>query len=225
MMGAVDASQSADAMATATTTGTPTGGDRIVHLNLIGTALFVVTASLAAAIFDDLFKLIGVVVALVLFAVGVFAFIWSYITAVQRSRSDNIAVAQLYFLASGSTPKRVQRLMMSALTVQVVVGLATAIARNRTDGRAGSTLAFGILVPMFGLGLNGLWCSKFGSFSARRAPGAPDDDDVDDADVDDAEVGDAEVGDTEPADDSQIEPNSAGVPPSDDEMEQNSTHG
>ena len=27
------------------------------------------------------------------------------------------------------------------------------------DGQPGSTLAFGILVPMFGIGLNGLWAA------------------------------------------------------------------
>ncbi|MCU1391243.1 MAG: hypothetical protein JWL72_4581, partial [Ilumatobacteraceae bacterium] len=145
-------------------------GERIVQTNLIGTAAFAVSAVVAAAVFTDPVRIVAVVVALALFAIGIFGFIWSYITAVQRSRSDNIAVAQLYFLAGGSTPKQVKRLMTSALFVQIAVALATAIARNRTDGRAGSTLAFGILVPMFGLGLNGLWCSKHGSFSARQAP-------------------------------------------------------
>ena len=102
-----------------------------------------------------------------MFAIGVFAFLWGYWTAVQRSRTDDIAVAQLYFLAGGSTPRRVKRVMNSALAIQVVTCLATAIARSTTDGKSGSTLAFGILVPMFGLGLNGLWCAGHGSFAAR----------------------------------------------------------
>ena len=174
-------------------------GSAIVRADVIGTAAFVVSATLAAVIFTGPVRLVGVVVALALFAVGVFGFLWSYITAVNRSRSDNIAVAQLYFLVSGSTPNPVRRIMSSALAVQVVVAFATAIARSRTDGRAGSTLAFGILVPMFGLGLNGLWCSKHGSFSPRTVPTAA----------------------TQRDDDG----NSEGVPPSGDQMEQNSTHG
>ena len=175
--------------------------DPIVRTNLLGTALFVVSAVVAAVVFTGPVRAVGVVVALVLFAVGIFAFLWSYITAVQRSRTDNIAVAQLYFLAGGSTPKPVKRVMMSAMAVQIVVALATAVARNRTGGRAGSTLAFGILVPMFGIGLNGLWCSRHGSFSARRDPRSRE--------PDEQPVGSI----------------SEGVPPSDDEMEQNSTHG
>ncbi|MCU1392985.1 MAG: hypothetical protein JWM34_1413 [Ilumatobacteraceae bacterium] len=180
-------------------------GERIVRTNLIGTALFTISAVLAAAVFTNGFRVVGVVVALVLFAIGIFGFIWSYITAVSRSRTDNIAVAQLYFLVSGSSPKRVQRLMLSAFFVQVVVALATAIARNRTDGRAGSTLAFGILVPMFGLGLNGLWCSKHGSFGARLVPGE-------------------RIPNDPAADPDEMGPDET-VPPSDDEMEQNSRHG
>ncbi|MCU1400205.1 MAG: hypothetical protein JWN62_3314 [Acidimicrobiales bacterium] len=192
-------------------------GERIVQTNLIGTAAFAVSAVVAAAVFTNPVRIVAVVVALALFAIGIFGFIWSYITAVQRSRSDNIAVAQLYFLAGGSTPTRVKRLMTSAFFVQVVVALATAIARNRTDGRAGSTLAFGILVPMFGLGMNGLWCSKHGSFSARQASAVPPHEEPVDGRVD--ELGRA------PAEGTDMDTNVVGVPPSDDEMEQNSRHG
>ncbi|MUH51765.1 MAG: hypothetical protein F2789_11200 [Actinobacteria bacterium] len=178
-------------------TGAETGAEsrsssRIQRLNVVGTAVFVVSAVAAAVVFTKPIRLVGVVVALVLFAVGVFCFLWSYWTAVQRSRTDNIAVSQLYFLSGTSTPPQVKRVMNAALLVQVVTCLATAIARSSTDGRPGSTLAFGILVPMFGLGLNGLWCANHGTFSPRQQEPAP------------------------------ISPS---VPPSTDEIEQNSSHG
>ena len=148
--------------------GTDHGASRsIIRLNVVGTGLFVVSAVVAAAVFTSPTRIVGVVVALGLFAIGVFTFLWGYWNAVQRSRTDDIAVAQLYFLAGGSTPRGVKRIMNSALAVQVVTSLATAIARPTTEGKSGSTLAFGILVPMFGLGLNGLWCAGHGSFSAR----------------------------------------------------------
>lgn len=145
----------------------------IVRLNVIGTAAFVVSSVVAAVVFTNPTRVVGVVVALVLFAIGIFAFLWSYWTAVQRSRTDNIAVAQLYFLTGASTPKNVQRTMNYSLLVQVVCSVATAISRSTTDGRAGSTLAFGILVPMFGLGLNGLWCASYGTFEPRVAENSP----------------------------------------------------
>ena len=59
------------------------------------------------------------------------------------------------------------RLMNSALAIQVVIGLGGAIIRRSTDGVSGSTLAFGVLVPLLGLGLNGLWASKYGTFGKR----------------------------------------------------------
>ena len=164
----------------------------ILRVNVVGTALFVVSSVAAAVIFTQPVRLVGVIVALSLFAIGVFAFLWSYWTAVQRSRDDDIAVTQLYFLSGPSTPVKVKRVMNGALVVQTVTCLVAAIARSSTNGRAGSTLAFGILVPMFGLGLNGLWCAQYGTFSPRQRAATP---------------------------------NSPSVPPSNDEIEQNSHHG
>ena len=201
--------------------GAMESGERIVGTNLVGTVGFTVSSVLAAAVFTDPFRIAGVVVSLMLFAIGIFGFIWSYITAVSRSRTDNIAVAQLYFLASGSTPKRIKRLMMGALTVQVVVALATAITRSTTNGRSGSTLAFGILVPMFGLGLNGLWCSKHGSFALRAVPGARSSPDPGQNVADESDP----LADPDRSTSMESATDPAGVPLSDDEMEQNSPHG
>ena len=70
--------------------------------------------------------------------------------------------------------------MLAMLAIQVSVALVTALARSESDdGSPGTSLAVGILVPMFGLGLNGLWCAFHGVFPPR-----PDlDDDPDTADV------------------------------------------
>lgn len=143
-------------------------GAAIVRANLWGTALFTVSAVVAAAVFDDLTRTIGVVVAIALFAIGTFAFLWGYWTAVQRSRTEEMAVTELYFLMGPAIPPVVRTWMNGALAVQTVAGVATALARPTTDGRAGSTLAFGVLVPMFGLGLNGLWAARYGAFGPRR---------------------------------------------------------
>ena len=75
----------------------------------LGTALFVVTAVLAAVFFTTALQWVGAITALALFAVGVFCFLWSYVQAVQRSRTDEISVASLYFLAGPATPTAVKR--------------------------------------------------------------------------------------------------------------------
>jgi hypothetical protein len=143
-------------------------GSFLVKCNLALTGLFVATSIVAAVTFTSPWKTVGVVVSLSCFSVGIVAFLWGYWTAVQRSRTDNISVAALYFLVDNCAPQSVARLMNGALGVQVVVAVATAISRTTTDGRAGSTLAFGVLAPMMGLGLNGLWGATYGSFAPRQ---------------------------------------------------------
>jgi hypothetical protein len=152
-------------------------GRAIIRANAFLTALFVVTAVLSTVVFDEPWKKIAVGVALGCFCVGVVVFLWGYWSAVQRSRRDNIAVSSLYFLVDNCAPRVVAGIMNSLLAVQVVVGIATASVRSSTNGQPGSTLAYGILVPMLGLGLNGLWGANYGSFRPRgdtKIEGVPD---------------------------------------------------
>jgi len=149
-------------------------GDVVVRADLAGTALFAVTASLAAAFFTTAWQWIAAVTALALFAAGVFAFLWSYYNAVQRSRTEEVTVSQLYVLLGPAIPAPVRRTMLAALLVQVVVALATALARlDGPDGRPGSSLALGFLVPMFGFGMNGLWAAYHATFPPRRRLNEP----------------------------------------------------
>ncbi len=140
------------------------------RINIFLTALFLVATVIAAVVFTPATRAAGVVVDLVLFSIGVAAFIWGYFSAVQRSRVDEISVASLYFLSGQVAAKQVQKIMNGCLIAQLVIGLAGAIARSTTDGKAGSTLAFGVMVPLLGLGLNGLWASQFGTFTPRERP-------------------------------------------------------
>ncbi len=144
-------------------------GERIVSGNILGTIIFVVTAVLAAAFFTTTFQWIGAITALTLFAIGVFAFLWAYFHAVGRSRAEEIGVAQLYVMTGPPTPAPVRRTMLALLAVQVVTATATTFARlDGPDGKAGSSLAGGFLVPMLGFGLNGLWVAFHGTFPPRR---------------------------------------------------------
>jgi hypothetical protein len=168
----------------------PDSAGTIVAADVAGTAAFVVTATLAAAIFTTAFQWIGAITALSLFAIGVFAFLWSYFHAVGRSRHDEIGVAQLYLLTGPPTPAGVRRRMLGLLAVQVATATITTFARlDGPDGRPGSSLAVGFLVPMFGLGLNGLWAAFHGEFPPRRrTPAGPQSQDGSDPVV---EVGNA----------------------------------
>ncbi|MFM9036603.1 MAG: hypothetical protein ACKOJ9_02815 [Actinomycetota bacterium] len=146
---------------------------RLRTVDLCGTGTFIASSVTAAVVFEGPAKVQGVVIDLILFAAGVAAFLWGYFVAVQRSRTEELSVAELYFLLGPAVPADVKRTMNLCLLAQTVVAIATAMSRlsTPTDGSGsspGSTLAFGVLVPMFGLGLNGLWAAVHGTFGPRR---------------------------------------------------------
>lgn len=142
--------------------------DTIIRVNLALTTIFTLTAAYAAAVFSTPAQWVGAVTAMVLFTVGVFAFIWSYWNAVQRSRTDEISVTQLYLLMGDAIPAPVRRTMNLTLLMQAAVAVSTTLARpNGPDGNPGSSLAVGFLVPMLGFGLNGLWAAFHGNFATR----------------------------------------------------------
>jgi hypothetical protein len=136
-------------------------GRELVNASWAGTGAFVATAAGAAA-FPDLLRIPALVVALVLFAVGCACFLWGFGVAVSRSRTDEIGIGGLFFLA-GTAPAEARRPLLAALVIQIVAAFATAAVRPFT------TLAFGILVPVFGLGITGLWGARHGTFAPRRA--------------------------------------------------------
>jgi len=141
--------------------------NRVVKFNIVATAVFVLATLVAAWIFSPAWRTAIVVVDLVLFSIGVVAFLLGFFSAVQRSRTEEISVSTLFLLLGGTAEKRVVWWMNGCLTMQVLVGISGAIARGSTDGRPGSTLAFGVLVGMLGLGLNGWWAARYGRFPDR----------------------------------------------------------
>jgi hypothetical protein len=134
----------------------------IIKASWAGTAAFAVTA-IAAAVEPDMFEVAALAVALSLFAVGTVVFLVAFVHAVGRSREVDIGIGGLYFLA-GSAPRPVQLHLLGSLGVEVVVAFATASARPFTS------LAFGMLVPLYGLALCGLWGAYHGSFPPRAVP-------------------------------------------------------
>jgi hypothetical protein len=138
-------------------------GAGIVRAAWAGTAVFAVTA--VAAVVAEGAELAAAAVSLALFAAGIGVFFWAYAIAVNRSRTDAIGIGGLFFLAGDTAPATVRRSLLAALAVEVAVGLASAAARPFTS------LAFGVLVPLYGLALTGLWGARHGRFEHRSAPG------------------------------------------------------
>ena len=140
---------------------TPLTGPAIVAAARWGTALFTAVA-VAAVVWPSTVGRPALVLDVVLFATGVVAFAAGYLRGVNRSRREVVSIGGLWFLTAGVAPARVRVHLLGALAVQVAVGLATAVARPYTD------LAAGVLVPMYGLGLCGLWASRHGTFPPRE---------------------------------------------------------
>ncbi|MEZ5167867.1 MAG: hypothetical protein R2695_15805 [Acidimicrobiales bacterium] len=136
-------------------------GGRLIEASWLGTAAFTVTAAIAT-IDPDRLGAPAVVVDAVLFVGGLLAMIWAFLVAVQRSRVDAIGMGGLYFGAG--PPGTVRRHLLGSLAVEVVVALVTASIRIFTS------LAFGILVPVWALGMAGAWCAVHGQFAPREGP-------------------------------------------------------
>jgi hypothetical protein len=147
----------------------PGPAGRLVRLDVAGSAMFTVAMAIAAPLRHERVAQVGIAaVSLVLFAAGVAAGLWAYTSALERSREEEIGVANLFLLTGHTAPRSVKRLMLLALTAQVVVALVGASigAAGLQQGQL-NALAFGVLVPMFGIGMNGLWAARYGSFGPR----------------------------------------------------------
>lgn len=133
--------------------------DPIVRASLAGTIVFVVVA-VAATLAPDPLAIPTVMLDLVLAAAGLVAFVVTLLRAAERSRREAVTLPGIWWL-SGTAPTPVRRVLLGALAVQVLVALVTASIRPFT------ALAFGILVPLYGLGLAGLWAARLGTFPPR----------------------------------------------------------
>jgi hypothetical protein len=143
----------------------------LVRADVIGTAVFVVAVAIGIPLHDERpVQVTFAVISMVLFAVGAAGCLWAYVSALERSRIDEIGVANLFLLTGSTAPTPVKRTMTIALAVQVVLALTGAIVGAAgLSGNQVNALAFGILVPMFGLAMNALWAVRHGRFGPRLA--------------------------------------------------------
>ena len=95
------------------------------------------------------------------FVAGAALFTWAFTIAAGRSRMEELTVGGAFFLA-GSVEKPDRRWAYGYLTAQTLIGFAGAAADPYT------TMAFGVLVPMFGLGVIAFLGSAHGAFRQRK---------------------------------------------------------
>jgi hypothetical protein len=126
-------------------------------LSWLATFVFAATA-IPVALGVDAIDDAAVAVTLGLFLVSLGVWTWALVAAaVRTTRGDDVAVTTL-FLVEGAVPGRVRWSLYGSLLVCLAIAAATAAANP-----------FGVLVPMFPLGIVGLWGARHGTFPPRRA--------------------------------------------------------
>lgn len=138
----------------------PDAGASLVTASWVATGIFTAAATVATVFPDQLARPVAVFDCL-LFVAGLVAFGVAFARAVNRSRTERIEIAALFFLAGATAPTSVKRNLLGSFTVQIVVAMVTSSIRLYTS------VAFGILVPMLGLGLAGVWGATHGRFPPR----------------------------------------------------------
>lgn len=135
-------------------------GSGLVRASLLVTGALALSGC-AAATLPETFAVPYAVLSGVLFVVGAVAFVWAYLVGISRSRTDAVTLSGLFFLSGGAAPVEVRRRLLLGALGQTVVVVAAAMVRPYTE------VAYGILAPMFGMGILALWGARHGTFPAR----------------------------------------------------------
>lgn len=130
------------------------------RIDVIVTIVQAVALSVAYFSSDGVRNVVAIGCVAVFFA-GAALFSWAFLVAAGRSRLENLTVAGAFFLA-GSVAASERRWAFGLLAAQTLIGFVGAGADPYT------TMAFGILVPMFGLGVIAFLGSAHGAFHQRN---------------------------------------------------------
>ncbi|MDQ6616760.1 MAG: hypothetical protein M3083_18940 [Actinomycetota bacterium] len=135
-------------------------GAAVVRSAWAGTVGFAVVTVLAAVVPSA--RIPAVVVDLVLLLAGTALYLWGWAVAAGRSRAEEISLWNLILLQD-IAPRPVRVRLLGALAVQVIVAAATCWIT--------AALAFGWLVPMWGLAHCEYWSARYGAFLPRKTEG------------------------------------------------------
>lgn len=139
----------------------PIAGPSIVRADIIGTAAFVLVTLVTSLVENEITDLANLVVSTILFLGGCVAFGIGFVRAASRSRTEVVDLAGLFYL-TGSAPKPARRMLMGLWFAQI----ATAIVSVFTISPP-----FGVMAPVWGIGILTLWSSRHATFP-KRPPSA-----------------------------------------------------
>lgn len=139
------------------------GADKIIQISLASTGAFG-ALSLVAYLLADRLDLIFAVTCGIVFTVGTLLLGLGIWNGIQRSRTDSVTLTGLLAVDKSHVPSAARNRLWLAVLLQTVIAIAFGSLRPFTEQ------AFGLLVPMLGLGFAGLWGSRFAVFHPREDP-------------------------------------------------------
>ncbi len=132
-------------------------GEAIVRADLIGTIALAVVSIATGVAPTDATELASLIVAGVLFVGGCAAFAVGFLRAVGRSRTEVIDLPGLFWLTA-SAPEGARRRLRALVIAQSVIAVASvAVVRP----------PFGVMAPVWGVGLVTLWTGRYGTFPSQ----------------------------------------------------------
>lgn len=148
-------------------TGAPAGAfaypaDWLARLDLGGTIAFLVVTVAAGIVGDDA-AAVNLIACAVLFVVGSAIWAWGFVLAAARSRDEVLDLAGLFYL-TGSAPRPARRWFLGLWFAQIAIAVA-AIPLTSPP--------FGVMVPVFGIGIITLWAATRGTFPERPVEAGP----------------------------------------------------
>lgn len=143
-------------------------GEASLKVAIVVTVVFALVQTAAVIAPEGFMGGVSVAWSVACFTVGSAVFLWAVWIAAARSRDEPVTVAGVVWLI-GTVPAATARILRSVLLAQVVIAVVTASIRPF------SAVAFGVLMPMFGLGQIAWYGARHGVFSAvvREAPVQP----------------------------------------------------
>ena len=144
------------------TTSSPADIDTsLVSLSLRVTVAFTIASALTY-FFENRLDVAYAISCTVAFVIGVALFALGMWNGIQRSRVDDVTLTGLVAIDGSHVPKAQRNLLWASIVLQLAVSITFASLRPFTQQ------AFGLLVPMVGLGLATLWGSRFAAFHSRE---------------------------------------------------------
>lgn len=130
-------------------------GNWIWQASVWGVLLFTL-GSVLSTIWLESLKIPYMAVSFLLFALGFMAFVYALYLAAERSRSETLHISGIFWLTT--SPKALAWKFRILLIFMCGVAIAINLIKLYTF------LAFGILAPIFVLGLMGIWGAKWGKY-------------------------------------------------------------